>query len=213
VSQIVKIRDLIVLWVQKSSVPISLLGLIYLATYAVQVLNQKNVALVQQMELVSWVIWFIFLVDLLLRAIIADKLGRFLRSNWLEIMALAIPFMRILTVLRVVLALTEMRRLFANRASASGAYLLMLVPLTWFSGALAVLDAESGNPEASITNLREALWWSLATITTVGYGDRYPVTPQGEMVAGVLMVTGIALFSAGAGIFASWVMGEKKSSS
>jgi hypothetical protein len=59
-SQIVKIRDLIVLWVQKSSVPISLLGLIYLATYAVQVLNQKNVALVQQMELVSWVIWFIF---------------------------------------------------------------------------------------------------------------------------------------------------------
>jgi hypothetical protein len=59
-SQIVKIRDLVVLWVQKSSVPISLLGLIYLATYAVQVLNQKNVALVQQMELVSWVIWFIF---------------------------------------------------------------------------------------------------------------------------------------------------------
>jgi voltage-gated potassium channel len=88
----------------------------------------------------------------------------------------------------------------------------MLVPLTWFSGGIAVLDAESTNPDASITNLREALWWSLATITTVGYGDKYPTTLEGQLVAAVLMLTGISLFSAGAGIFASWIMGEKKNS-
>ena len=86
----------------------------------------------------------------------------------------------------------------------------MLVPLTWYAGAIAVLDAESSNPDATIKNVGQALWWSLATITTVGYGDRYPTTFEGQSIAAVLMVTGIALFSAGAGIFASWILAEKK---
>jgi voltage-gated potassium channel len=50
----------------------------------------------------------------------------------------------------------------------------------------------------------------LATITTVGYGDKYPTTLEGQLVAAVLMITGIALFSAGAGMFASWIMSDKK---
>lgn len=188
----------------------AVIGVIYLAAYSIQVLNSSNQILVDQLEVVSQIIWAVFVVDVIFRLVGSESIPKFLKSSWLEILALAIPFMRILRVFRVILALRGIKGFVKNRASATGTYILMLVPLTWFSGAIAVLDAEATNPERSITNLREALWWSLATITTVGYGDKYPSTLEGQLVAAVLMLTGIALFSAGAGIFASWIMGEKK---
>ncbi len=190
----------------------AVLGVIYLAAYSIQVVYSSNKELVEQLEIASQIIWAVFVLDVIFRLIGSESIPKFLKSSWLEILALAIPFMRILRVFRVILALRGIKGFVKNRASAMGTYILMLVPLTWFSGGIAVLDAESTNPDASITNLREALWWSLATITTVGYGDKYPTTLEGQLVAAVLMLTGIALFSAGAGIFASWIMGEKKNS-
>lgn len=197
-------------WEAKSNIPMAIIGVFYLAAYSLQVLNASNQTIVDQLEIVSQIIWLIFVIDVIFRLVGSESVSKFLKSSWLEILALAIPFMRILRVFRVVLALRGIKGFVKNRASATGTYILMLVPLTWFSGAIAVLDAEATNPESSITNLREALWWSLATITTVGYGDKYPTTLEGQLVAAVLMLTGIALFSAGAGIFASWIMGEKK---
>lgn len=188
----------------------AVLGVIYLAAYSIQVVYSSNSELVNQLEVASQIIWAIFVLDVIFRLIGSESIPKFLKSSWLEILALAIPFMRILRVFRVILALRGIKGFVKNRASATGTYIIMLVPLTWFSGGIAVLDAESTNPNGSITNLREALWWSLATITTVGYGDKYPTTLEGQLVAAVLMLTGIALFSAGAGIFASWIMGEKK---
>lgn len=207
-----KLVSLTKTWESKSNIPMAVLGVIYLAAYSIQVVYSTNKALVEQLEITSQIIWAIFVVDVLFRLFGSESIPKFLKASWLEILALAIPFMRILRVFRVILALRGIKGFVKNRASAMGTYILMLVPLTWFSGGIAVLDAESTNPDASITNLREALWWSLATITTVGYGDKYPTTLEGQLVAAVLMLTGIALFSAGAGIFASWIMGDKKSS-
>ena len=197
-------------WQSKSTLPLAFLGVAYLAIYAAQVLNKANVSLVNQLEIASICIWVVFAIDVLLRLVFATSLESFLKSSWLEVLALTLPFLRVLRVFRVVLALRGIKGFVKNRASSTGVYVLMLVPLTWFTGALAVLDAESSNPDALITNLRESLWWSLATITTVGYGDKYPITIEGQLVAAVLMLTGIALFSAGAGIFASWILGGKK---
>ncbi len=207
-----KLISLTKTWESKSNIPMAVLGVIYLAAYSIQVVYSSNKELVEQLEVASQIIWAVFVLDVIFRLIGSESIPKFLKSSWLEILALAIPFMRILRVFRVILALRGIKGFVKNRASAMGTYILMLVPLTWFSGGIAVLDAESTNPDASITNLREALWWSLATITTVGYGDKYPTTLEGQLVAAVLMLTGIALFSAGAGIFASWIMGEKKNS-
>ena len=197
-------------WKSKSTLPLAFLGVAYLAIYAAQVLNKANVSLVNQLEIASICIWVVFAIDVLLRLVFATSLKSFLKSSWLEVITLTLPFLRILRVFRVLIALRGIKGFVQNRASSTGVYVLMLVPLTWFTGAIAVLDAESSNSDALITNLREALWWSLATITTVGYGDKYPTTLEGQLVAAVLMITGIALFSAGAGMFASWIMADKK---
>jgi voltage-gated potassium channel len=199
-------------WEEKSNIPMALLGLVYLGTYTAQVLNKDNITLVYQLEIVSFVLWVVFASDVLFRLIFSTNIKAFVNSSWLEILALTLPFLRVLRVFRAVIGLRGIKGFVKNRVNATAAYVVMLVPLTWFTGGIAVLDAESNNPDAIISTLREALWWSLATITTVGYGDKYPTTIEGQLVAAVLMLTGIALFSAGAGMFASWILADKKKS-
>ena len=70
-------------------------------------------------------------------------------------------------------------------------------------GALAVLRAESRSPDASITSASDALWWVFVTITTVGYGDRYPVTNVGRGVAVLVMIAGVGLFGTLSGFLAN----------
>lgn len=62
-----------------------------------------------------------------------------------------------------------------------------------FCGGPAVLDAERSHPAANITGFGDAAWWAATTMTTIGYGDRYPVTATGRLAAVALMVAGIAV--------------------
>ncbi|WP_262500265.1 ion channel [Phycicoccus endophyticus] len=71
---------------------------------------------------------------------------------------------------------------------------------------LAILDAERGHPDATITRFGDALWWTATTATTVGYGDLYPVTTEGRLVAAALMLAGIALIGVITATFASWLI-------
>lgn len=197
-------------WSSRSGWLMAILGLLYLAIYSLQVVFSGEAQMVQSLEVASSVIWGFFALDVLVRVISSKSLSDFFRSSWLEILALLIPFMRVLRVFRVLVAIRGLRPILRSRFARTSTYILLLLPLTWFSGAVAVLDSEQNLEGASITNLPDALWWSLATITTVGYGEFYPMSLEGKFVAGVLMITGITLFSAGAGLFASWIMGEKK---
>jgi voltage-gated potassium channel len=69
---------------------------------------------------------------------------------------------------------------------------------------VAALDAERDAPKANITTIGDALWWAATTVTTVGYGDRYPVTTTGRIIAVTLMVVGIALVGAITASIAAW---------
>ena len=197
-------------WIKKTNLGFAGLGVAYLFIYSFQVVNRTNIVLYNSLEIVGNIIWLLFVVDLLVRLVGSESLLNFIKSNWIEIIAVTLPFFRVLRILRVFLAIRGIKIFVADRAKATGLYVALLAPLSWFTGAIVVLDVETQSSSSSINSLGEALWWSLTTITTVGYGDLYPVTFLGKIVAAVLMITGISLFSAGAAMFSSWILGGHK---
>jgi voltage-gated potassium channel len=72
-------------------------------------------------------------------------------------------------------------------------YVVLLFVITVTAGAFTVYVVEQNVPDSKITNLGDAFWWAVVTVTTVGYGDLYPVTFEGRVIAAVIMVTGIAI--------------------
>ena len=78
--------------------------------------------------------------------------------------------------------------------------------LLGFVAALAVLDVERSSPDANINDFGDAIWWAVTTMTTVGYGDHYPVTSIGRAVGFGLMLGGIALLGTVTATLASWLV-------
>jgi voltage-gated potassium channel len=99
------------------------------------------------------------------------------------------------------LALALMSR---RRESAVWAAVFVSI-IVVFGASIAVLELERG-AGGNINSAEDALWWSMTTITTVGYGDRYPVTTEGRLVAVALMIVGAGLFATLSGAAASWFM-------
>jgi voltage-gated potassium channel len=75
-----------------------------------------------------------------------------------------------------------------------------------FIAALAALEAERDADGALITSFGDAMWWACTTMTTVGYGDTYPVTTTGRFIGVGLMIGGIALLGTVTATFASWLV-------
>ncbi len=154
-------------------------------------------------------IWVAFAADYLIRLRLADDRWRFIRTHLVELTAVALPALRPLRLLRLfsignMLAARSKRNLIGQ----AGRLVTVAAGLLVFVGAVAVLDAERGGKGANITTFGDALWWAATTITTVGYGDRYPVTPEGRGVAVALMVLGIALVGVLTASIAAWFVRE-----
>lgn len=147
-------------------------------------------------------IWAGFVVDLVVRVVLAHSSWRFLLTHPLDILAVLYPPLRPLKILVVFANGPKVLRgsgaLGATRAVALSAALLIWI------GAVATLGAERGEVGANIASFGDALWWALVTTTTVGYGDFFPVTVTGRMVAGTLMVVGISLIGVVTASVAAW---------
>ena len=72
-------------------------------------------------------------------------------------------------------------------------YVILLSVITVTAGAFTMYVVEHNAPDSKITNLGDAFWWAVVTVTTVGYGDVYPVTFEGRIIATVIMIIGIAI--------------------
>lgn len=86
--------------------------------------------------------------------------------------------------------------------------LVITILLIIFSS-ISILSVEKA-PNSNIKTADDAIWWTMTTITTVGYGDRYPVTLEGRLIGIVLMVSGVGLFGTYTAYIASLFIGEKK---
>ncbi|MEJ8654378.1 potassium channel family protein [Streptomyces sp. MS1.AVA.3] len=109
--------------------------------------------------------------------------------------------------------LSVLNRLFGNeswrRLHAQAAFWVTVVmTAVLLGGAALVVVAESGTPRANITSYPRALWWSIETATTVGYGDFYPVTLWGRVIASFLMLSAITAFGVITAALATWFVGH-----
>jgi voltage-gated potassium channel len=94
------------------------------------------------------------------------------------------------------------------RTGVASAFLTAFLLVMFCS--VGILICEQQNPDASIKTAGDAIWWSVSTITTAGYGDVYPTTGEGRVVAAILMVSGIGLFGVLSGLAASFFVGSKQ---
>jgi voltage-gated potassium channel len=96
---------------------------------------------------------------------------------------------------------------FQRRAESAAMAATLLAILAVFLGSAAVLHFEgAGETSANIQDAQDAAWWAVVTMTTVGYGDRVPITPEGRLVGVFLMVTGVVLVGTFSGLAASWFL-------
>ena len=155
----------------------------------------------------------VFLADFAVRFRRAPSKLAFMKWGWIDLVS-SIPaydflrwgrMLRLIRLFRILRAFRSARHLLAflfhNRARGLiGTAVLAVVVLLIFS-CIAVLVFED-SPDANIKTPFDAFWWAISTITTVGYGDKFPVTTEGRIVAIVLMVTGVGFFGVLTGLFA-----------
>jgi voltage-gated potassium channel len=157
----------------------------------------------------------VFLGDFTFRITKArEKRWFFLHQHgWLDLLgSLPVPALRFARVFRIARAVRMLREtgprnlwhsLTSGRAGSALYMAIFLVVVVLEFGGIGVLAAESSSPDANIKTGSDALWWGYVTVTTVGYGDRYPVTNAGRIVGVLVMTVGVGLFGVLTGFLAN----------
>lgn len=194
-------------WEHLTEWPMAAAALLFLAAYAWEVLADLHGTRRLYAEVVMDVVWALFAVDYAARLYLAPERGRWFLHHLLDLAAVLLPVLRPLRLLRLIALVSVLHRgpgtALRGRITTSTASSVLLLVLV---SALAVLDTERKAPGASITTFEDACWWSLATVSTVGYGDLSPLTTTGRGIATVLMVAGVALIGVVTATLASWVV-------
>lgn len=197
-------------WERRAEVPLILLALAFLVAYAWPVLDADlDQSFIGFLTAVSWTVWAAFALDLLIRLVLADDRRSYALRHWYDVALVALPLLRPLRLLRLMALLRILDRSAAsNLAGRVLVYVSASAAVAVGLGALATLDAEQDASGANITAFGDALWWASTTVTTVGYGDRFPVTTEGRLVAVALMVVGIGLVGSVTAAVAAWILGR-----
>ncbi len=196
-----------------------ILSILFLAVLVIPVLDrQLSPAGNKAIAVVGDVIWVIFVIEYLIRFAIAQRRGAFVLHNIPDLLAVAVPVLRPVRLVRLarLARFTRSGALVARTARFGRGRLdrqiaiqtTMTAILVLFVAAVGVFDVERDAPDGNIHTLGDAAWWAITTVTTVGYGDRYPVTNEGRLIAVGLMLTGIAVLGVITASIASWFVGS-----
>lgn len=195
-------------WERWSTIPLAILAVVYLALYSVEVLANLPPAIFFDFVLISDIIWAIFIIDFVVRLSLTQNKGRFLKHNIIELISLVLPMFRAFRMFRVIIALGFLARVAQSFQGRVNIYVGVILPMLIFTCALGVYDAEHRVAGANILSFGDSLWWAFVTVTTIGYGDFYPITFEGRAIAVLLMLSGLALVSVITVTFASWFLGR-----
>lgn len=156
-----------------------------------------------------------FFIEFTIRFKKSENKLQFMKWGWIDLLS-SIPMLdcfragrsiRLLRLLRVLKAFRSTKNLvnhiFANKVNGAFASISTIAILLVIFSALAILQVET-DPNSNIKTAEDAIWWSYVTITTVGYGDKYPITTEGRIIGAILMTTGVGIFGTFTALVSSW---------
>lgn len=171
-------------------------------------------------QLFDYVICAVFFWDFLRQFRAAESKLQYMKWGWIDLIASipAVDFLRwgrafrvirILRIIRAIRATQKLWQLLRAREVLGGSVALSAFFLILLSS-VAILHVETSD-RSNIHSAGDALWWTITTVTTVGYGDLYPVTPTGRLIAALLMIGGVGLFGSFTALVASYFTGKSDS--
>lgn len=205
-------------------IAILILSLVLLCALAIDTLLRLPQEVQNVIQAADTAVCVILLADFFVRLYRAESKWAFMKWGWIDLIA-SIPnldilrwgrLVRVLQIIRLLRGIRFVRRAFSlvleHRIEGGAVSLgLMAFLLVAFSSvSILVVERDAG---ANIKCAEDAIWWSIATITTVGYGDKYPVTTEGRAIGTVLMVCGVGMFAGLSGLVASLFLGGREQKS
>lgn len=182
---------------QVTKFPMTILGIAWLVLAIVVLTTDVNSTASTALVAVLFVLWVIVLVEYLVRLIVTPDRRGYMKRRWVEPATVVVPVLQgwhIVGIEKMSLLVREgqLRAQYILRHHSLFRVLIAVVG-TIFLGSWLVLLFEEHAKGSNIHDYPDALWWAIVTVTTVGYGDRYPTTEGGRIVAVVLMLVGIGL--------------------
>jgi len=177
---------------------------------------------------IDTLVCLVFLFDFVVRYREAPSRRAFMKWGWIDLLSsipnpAGLPYLshlrwgrmvRLFRILRLIRALRATHKvtslLLKNKFQTGVASVVLTSILLVIFSSLGILICEQADPQANIKTAEDAVWWSVTTITTVGYGDKYPVTTEGRFLAMIVMISGMGLFGGLSGLAASFFIGTKE---
>jgi voltage-gated potassium channel len=192
--------------------PMAVLGVAWAVCGIVVLTTHASGATSQAFVISLFVIWVVVFLEAAVRYIAVSDRRRYFACRQIEPVLVVLPFFqiwRILGVERATVLWGEGVERFLAILGHRGLFRVLLAAVgLLFLGAWLDLLFEKNAPGSNIHSYHDALWWAVVTVTTVGYGDRFPVTGGGRAVAVVLMLVGIGLIGVLTATVASFFVAE-----
>lgn len=141
--------------------------------------------------------------------------------GWIDLISIipVIDYFRVARLLRIIRLLRILRafrstkkivsHIFKNKAEGTFTTVSIIAVMLLIFSSIAILQVEN-RAESNIKTAEDAIWWAYVTITTVGYGDKFPITTEGRIIAAILMTGGVGLFGTFTAFASSWFLIESK---
>ena len=191
-------------WEGRTSTPMFVASVLYLLAFAAPIMSTR----IQEpydgyLNIIQMILWGLFAADYCVRLYLAPRRLYFITHNLMNLAIVLLPAWRIVSFLAMI-HLTANRQY--KRLSELAVKLFGYTAIFIIMFALAIYSVESSEPGAMIRDLPTAYWWTFTTLATVGYGDVYPVTGIGRVIAVVVMLYGVGMVAVATGALASWII-------
>lgn len=191
-------------WEGRTSTPMFVASVLYLLAFAAPIMSTR----IQEpydgyLNIIQMILWGLFAADYCVRLYLAPRRLYFITHNLMNLAIVLLPAWRIVSFLAMI-HLTANRQY--KRLSELAMKLFGYTAIFIIMFALAIYSVESSEPGSMIRDLPTAYWWTFTTLATVGYGDVYPITGIGRVIAVVVMLYGVGMVAVATGALASWII-------